>query len=251
MQNARTVVSLVNPVVEQLILNLERYTQLSLGDRAALGELGNRPIVERAPQADVAREGENPRVARLLVSGWACRYKDLPDGRRQIVGFFLPGDFCDLNVYILQELDHSVGALTQVRFLEIRPAELDALTQERPRIAQALLWQELVSSAIQREWLLNIGQRSAIERLAHLLVELYVRHQAIGLADDRSIAFPITQSHLAEATGLSPVHVNRTMQELRRKGLIELTSKQLKMLDIRALKDIAMFNKNYLHFENE
>jgi len=100
--------------IEPLIRLLGRFMPLNDDDREALSMLEAGPVCEKAARCDIAREGENPTVIRLLVSGWACRYKDLPDGRRQIVGFFLPGDFCDLNVYILSQLDHSIGALTRV-----------------------------------------------------------------------------------------------------------------------------------------
>jgi CRP-like cAMP-binding protein len=209
------------------------------------------PPASKPARADIACEGENPTVIRLLVSGWACRYKDLPDGRRQIVGFFLPGDFCDLNVYILSELDHSIGALTAVRYYEIQPEQFQQVVDERPRLLRALLWHEMVASGIQRQWLLSIGQRSPVERLAHLFVELFYRLRAVGLTQGHGFEFPITQHNLAEANGLSLVHVNRTLQEMRREGLIELADRQLRILDLDRLKQTAMFNRNYLHFDRE
>ena len=195
-----------SPLVATLILNLERYVRLSGEDRQALQGLQAAPVIEARARGDIVREGDNPTVVRLMVEGWACRYKDLPDGRRQIVGFFIPGDFCDLNVYILQAMDHSIGAITPVKYLAIPPDMLEDLTEKRPRVAQALLWHELVNNSIQREWLLNIGARSALERMAHLLVELYVRLRAIGKADANSCHFPLTQADLADATGVTPVH---------------------------------------------
>lgn len=234
--------------IEPLFRLLGRYMPLEEEDREALSALETGPICTRDSRTDIAREGENPTVIRLLVSGWACRYKDLPDGRRQIVAFFLPGDFCDLNVYILSELDHSIGALTQVRFYEIQPQQFQEVIDQRPHLVRALLWHEMVSAGIQREWLLSIGQRSPLERLSHLFVELYYRLRAVGLATGLSFDLPITQNHLAEANGLSVVHLNRTLQEMRREGLIELSDRQLRIVDLDRLKTIAMFNKNYLHF---
>jgi CRP-like cAMP-binding protein len=233
---------------EPLYRLLSRYMPLNQADRIALSALETGPICSIPARSDIAREGENPKVIRLLVSGWACRYKDLPDGRRQIVGFFLPGDFCDLNVYILSELDHSIGALTSVRYFEILPEQFQEVIDQRPNLIRALLWHEMVSSGIQRQWLLSIGQRSALERLAHLFVELYYRLQAVGLATGLTFELPITQNHLAEANGLSPVHLNRTLQEMRREGLIELSDRQLRIADLEQLKRVAMFNSNYLHF---
>lgn len=239
---------LLSAGIEPLFRMLSRFMALDAEDRAALSMLETGPPCVKEARSDIAREGENPTVIRLLVSGWACRYKDLPDGRRQIVGFFLPGDFCDLNVYILSELDHSIGALTPVRYFEIQPEQFQEVIEARPRLVRALLWHEMVQAGIQREWLLSIGQRTPVERLAHLFVELYYRLKAVGLANGHGFEFPITQHNLAEANGLSLVHVNRTLQEMRRLGLIELADRQLKFLDFDALKTTAMFNSNYLHF---
>ena len=234
-----------------LALRLQNYTRLSKEDRATLDSISRSSVHEAAPRRDIIREGDDPKVVRLIVSGWACRYKGLPDGRRQIVGFFVPGDFCDLNVYILKEMDHSIGAITRVEYATIPPDEMNRLTESRPRIAQALWWHELVNAAIQSEWLLNVGQRSAYERLGHLLVEMYLRLRAVGLAENGSCDFPITQNDLAEATGLTPVHVNRTLQELRRDGLIELAHKRLTIPDLDKLMNASLFNPNYLHLDHE
>jgi len=239
---------LLSAGIEPLFRMLSRFMALNAEDRAALSMLETGPPCVKEARSDIAREGENPTVIRLLVSGWACRYKDLPDGRRQIVGFFLPGDFCDLNVYILSELDHSIGTLTPVRYFEIQPEQFQEVVDARPHLIRALLWHEMVQAGIQREWLLSIGQRTPVERLAHLFVELYYRLKAVGLANGHGFEFPITQHNLAEANGLSLVHVNRTLQKMRRLGLIELADRQLKFLDFDALKTTAMFNSNYLHF---
>lgn len=229
---------------------LEAFTKLSADDRAALAEATrNFRFVE--PRRDLVSEGDKPRFVHLVLDGWACRYKQLPDGKRQIVGLFVPGDFCDINVYILKQMDHSIAAITRLKVAMITPEEMNDLTAERPRVTQALWWHELVTSAVQREWTLNLGQRSAYERLAHLLVELYLRLQAVGKAQNGHCDFPLTQNDLADATGLTAVHVNRTLQELRRDKLIELERKQLHILDIDRMMDVSMFNPNYLHLEHE
>jgi CRP-like cAMP-binding protein len=237
--------------VGPLILNLERYVRLSADDRAALERLKTAPSCVAAARSDIVREGQKPTVVRLVQSGWSCRYKDLPDGRRQIVGFFIPGDFCDLNVYILQQMDHSIGAITAVKYLAIPPQQMEELTHNQPRVGRALLWHHLVETSVQREWLLNLGQRSALERLAHLLAELFFRLRAVGMARETTVDLPLTQNDLAEATGMTPVHLNRTMMELRAKGLIESRAKRLKILDLDGLMKLAMFNENYLHLDRE
>lgn len=229
---------------------LERFTKLSSDERAALAQLGRNIRVIDA-RRDLICEGDEPRFVHLVLDGWACRYKTLPDGKRQIVSIFLAGDFCDVNVFILRYMDHSVGALTRLKVAAIAPDEMRALADGRPRITQALWWQELVAMSIQREWTLNLGQRTAYERLGHLMVELYLRLEAVGRAKDGRCDFPLTQNDLADATGLTAVHVNRTLQELRRDGLIELERKQLHILDLPRLMDATMFNPNYLHLNRE
>ena len=229
---------------------LEAFTRLSADDRAALQEI-TRNFRFIDARRDVIAEGDRPRYVHLVLDGWACRYKQLPDGKRQIVAIFVPGDFCDVNVYILKQMDHSIGAITRLKVAMITPEEMNALTAERPRITQALWWHELVTAAVQREWTLNLGQRSAYERLAHLLLELYLRLQTVGRARDGRCDFPLTQNDLADATGLTAVHVNRMLQELRRDGLIELERKQLQILDMQRMMDVSMFNPNYLHLDHE
>lgn len=229
---------------------LEAFTRLSTDDRAALAEL-SRNFKYVDARRDLISEGDKPRHVHLVLDGWACRYKTLPDGKRQIVSLFVPGDFCDVNVYILKEMDHSIAAITRLKVAMITPDEMNVLTTDRPRITQALWWHELVTAAVQREWTVNLGQRSAYARLAHLLIELYLRLQTVGRASHGRCDFPLTQNDLADATGLTAVHVNRTLQELRRDGLIELERRQLRILDLERMMDVAMFNANYLHLDHE
>ena len=231
-------------------LKLENFTRLSEEDRAALVHLSKR-VRTVDPRSDLVGEGERPTHVHLMLQGWAARYKTLPDGRRQIVGLFVPGDFCDLNVYILRRMDHAIGAITRVKVAMMAPDEMDWLTSNFPRVTQALFWNELVAAATQREWLLNVAQRTAFQRLAHLFTELYLRLSAVGRTRDGGYDLPLTQNDLAETTGLTPVHVNRMLQELRRDGLIELERKQLRIPDIHRLMEVSMYNPNYLHLDHE
>jgi CRP-like cAMP-binding protein len=214
-------------------------------DRAAAAQLR-----KLAPGEDLIAEGEEPHEVYLVLSGWGCRYKQLEDGRRQIIGFFLPGDLCDLNIFILRSMDHSIGALTSMTVAQLSRDAFEDMMIGHPRVTQALWWEALVNVAIQREWTVNIGQRNALERVGHLLCELFVRLQSTGLADVDSCEFPITQADLAAATGLSVVHVNRTLQELRHAGLIVLRGKHLTIPDLAALMRISLFNPNYLHLDH-
>lgn len=229
---------------------LESFTRLSQEDRVALDRLTKR-VRTVDPRRDLISEGERPTHVHLILQGWAARYKTLMDGRRQIVGLFVPGDFCDLNIYILRRMDHTIGAITRLKVALITPDEMEWLTTNYPRVTRALFWTELVSAAIQREWLLNVAQRTAFQRLAHLFTELYLRLSAVGLTHDGGYDLPLTQNDLAETTGLTSVHVNRMLQELRRDGLIELERKQLRIPDVHRLMEVSMYNPNYLHLDHE
>ena len=234
-----------NPLEQRL----QAYAKLTTSDREALDRiagLGNRQI---GPRRDLVREGDRPRCVHVMLDGWACRYKQLPDGRRQVVALFLPGDLFDPNVFLLQEMDHSIGSITPVRIAEIGWASFDALLANSPRIAQALAVNELVTVAVQREWTVDIGQRNAYERLAHLFCELFTRLRVVGLTADDAFDFPLTQADLAEAMGMTTVHVNRTLRQLREDGLIEHGGKRLHLLDLDRLRQAAQFNPNYLHLD--
>jgi CRP-like cAMP-binding protein len=214
--------------------------------RAVLGQR----IRQIPSRADIVNEGDPPRVVRVFHEGWACRYKQLPDGRRQILAFFIPGDLCDSGVFLLDRMDHSIAAITPVKLGEILPADFALLTREAPDLAEALTISELVTVAIQREWTLGLGQRSALERVAHLICELYVRMHAVEQVEGGAFSFPLTQVDIGSATGLTPVHVNRTLQELLRSGLIELHRRRLRLLDPPALMAAAMFDPAYLHLRD-
>jgi CRP-like cAMP-binding protein len=234
-----------------LIRKLEQFARLSSDDKRALDDIARLQIRRLGPREDIIREGDRPEHLDLILSGWACRYKTLEDGRRQIMAFFVPGDVYDLNLFVLREMDHSIAALTQVTVSEISRDAITTLTLNHPRIAQALWWDTLVAAAMQREWTVNLGQRTAFERVGHLLCELFLRLQAVGLADKTSCVLPVTQVELADATGLSAVHVNRTLQEMRAADLIHLRGKTLEIPDLDALKAAALFNPNYLHLDRE
>lgn len=233
-----------------LAFKLHAFTRLSPEDVTALQRL-TRNVRTVEARRDLLREGEVPVQVHLILKGWACRYKSLPDGKRQIVSLLVSGDLCDLNNYVLREMDYSIGAITPLKVSVISREEMEALTAKHPRVAQALLWDELVEQAIEREWLLNVGQRTAYARIAHLILELFLRLRTVGLTDGPTCDFPLTQNDLADATGLTAVHVNRMLQELRADGLIELERKRLFIPDLETLKVAAMFNPNYLHLDHE
>ena len=234
-----------------LVRKLEQFVRLSSADRAFLTRAATERLRKFGARVDVVREGERPKDVQLVVSGWACRYKQLEDGRRQVVSVFLPGDICDLNVFILREMDHSIGSITDVTIADLSREFFEEISTAYPRIVTALWWESLVDAAIQREWTLNLGQRTALERMAHLLCELFFRLRLAGLTSGDGCDFPLTQADLADASGLSKVHVNRTLQELRSANLIVLKGKMLVVPDLRRLMEAGLFNANYLHMERE
>jgi len=234
-----------------LIRKLEQFTTLSGDDKRALERVASLKVRHCEAKEDVIREGDKPRQVNLVLQGWATRYKILEDGQRSITAFLVPGDLCDLRMFILKEMDHSVGAVTPIVVAEIPSDALLELTDSSPRIARALWWNSLVEEAIAREWTTNLGHRDAVERLAHLFCEIFLRLRGVGLANGDSFDWPLTQAQLGEATGLSTVHVNRTLQELRDRGLVVLKGKTLAIPDLEALKSVAMFNPNYLHLDRE
>jgi CRP-like cAMP-binding protein len=237
--------------MKPLLSAIERHADLSPEERDAVEALRHAPLVRVPARQTTLSEGDNPAVVRLLTQGWAYRFKDLPDGRRQIVGLLLPGDFFELNVRLVDEMDHSIAALTPVAYHAIPPETLERLVADHPRIGDALMRHAHVSAAIHREWLLNLGRRNAFERLAHLFLEIFMRLRAAGLARGNECDCPLTQNDLADATGVTSVPLNRTIQELRREGLVELKSKRLFIRDHDRLTQVAMFNPNYLQLGQE
>jgi CRP-like cAMP-binding protein len=234
-----------------LQLHLSAFVRLSHSDQEVVSAALNRRMRVIEARSDIIREGERPRFVNVVLEGWAQRYKQLADGRRQILSFFIAGDLCDTNVFILGQMDHSVASVSRLKIAEISESEFEAILESSPRITRALWWNELVTVSIQREWTTNIGQRTAYERIAHLFCEMFVRLRTVQLTDGLSCDFPLTQSEIAEATGLTQVHVNRTLQELRRAGLIELRQKRLTVFDFERLMAVALFNPNYLHLNHE
>ena len=230
-----------------LIRKLEQFTWLSADDQRLLERLTWEHVRRIGPREDIVCEGDAPGEIHLILSGWACRSKHLEDGRGAILAFLLPGDLCALDSLLLRPLDHSVSALTAVSVAGIPRTQFDDLMLHHARIAQALWGQMLIDAAIQREWTLNLSQRTAYERLCHLLCELFLRLRTVGLTQGPSCELPITQAKLAEATGLTLVHLNRMLQDLRAANLVVLKSKTLTIPNLEALMSAALFNPAYLH----
>src|SRR4051812_28420523 len=230
-----------------LLAKLETLAPLSEDDREALAALGDNAR-DMGSRRNIIREGDRPDHVHLMVEGWAARYKLLPGGARQITAFLLPGDFCDLHVTILAEMDHSIATLTRARVAYIPRGRMEELT-ERPDIAHAFWWATLVDEAVLRSWIVNVGRREAYQAIGHLMCELYLRLKTIGLTDDHRFELPLTQEEIGDALGLTPVHVNRVLQRMRSEGLITFARGALNILDYRRLEAASGFSPNYLHFE--
>ncbi|MDF3063966.1 MAG: cyclic nucleotide-binding protein [Microvirga sp.] len=229
-----------------LVRKLEHGAALSQDDRARLEEAA-RDVRGVGPRHDLIGEGDRPEEVHLILEGFACRYKMLPGGERQIMAFLVPGDFCDLHVAILGEMDHGIATISPCKVAYIPQRTIDELTSKHPAIARALWWATLVDEGTLREWIVNMGRRSADEQMAHLLCELLLRLESVGLAHENGFDFPVTQEELADTLGLSNVHVNRVLQQLRETGMITLTGRRLTIHDVDRLQEFAGFNPNYLH----
>jgi CRP-like cAMP-binding protein len=197
----------------------------------------------------IVRTGTTLSASTLLIDGIVCRYKDLADGQRQIMELHVAGDFVDLHGFLLKQLDHNVGAMTPIRVASVPHDRLRQITEEHPHLARILWFSTLLDAAIHREKILSIGRRSAAARIAHLLCELFVRSRIVGLADESSYPLPITQSDLADTTGLTSVHVNRMLRRLRDDGLATVRGGRVTIHDWDGLQKVAEFDPSYLHLE--
>jgi CRP-like cAMP-binding protein len=228
---------------------LHAFSELTDADRTAIDALLDQRQRVIAPRRDVVAEGEVPRFVHVVLDGWACRYRQLSDGRRQLLSLLLPGDLIDPYPQAVARSDHAVGTITTMTVAEVAPDALAALGRESATIARALWWNNHVAMGTQREWIASLGLRSARERIALLFCEVYFRLRTSGRCVGRACEFPLTQADLAEATGLTPVHVNRMVQELRRDGLIAWGGRTLTILDLNALCGVASFTPAYLHLD--
>jgi CRP-like cAMP-binding protein len=234
-------------VANPLTMKLEQFARLDQADRARLDQLLTHKTRTFSAGETIIPEGKRVRNVHLILRGLAARQKTLRNGARQIMAFLIPGDLCDIEVFVLQAMDHDIVALSETTCLLIPEDVVEHLLTDGSQLTRALWWGTMVDSAILREWIVDHGSRDAREQIAHIIFELLVRYRIVGETTDNSYAFPITQEQLATATGMSAVHANRTLQTLRSEGLIELSNKVMTVLDPERLRKVARFNPNYLH----
>jgi CRP-like cAMP-binding protein len=231
-----------NPIIRKL----ETVFSLSEEEREAILAL---PVQEKqiGARQDIVREGDRPTRSFAILDGVACAFKITGEAKRQIIAFHVVGDLPDLQSLHLEKLDISVSTISPCKVAFIQHDALRELCDRHPRLGSAMWRETLVYSSIFREWVANIGQREAYNRAGHLLCEFVVRLRAMGLASDYSCEMPMTQEDLADSMGISIVHVNRVLQELRKRNLIQLGQGNLTVLDWPQLKETGDFDPGYLH----
>jgi CRP-like cAMP-binding protein len=228
---------------------MEQFTTFSDEDKQLLDKLAFGRQRRYGAREDLVREGEHSPDLHLVLSGLACRYKLLEDGSRQILAFLVPGDLCDAEVFILKEMDHHIGTLAPSQIAMLPGDVMRDLLLNRPGIALALWWGSLQDEGVLRTRIIDEGRRDAYTRIAFLIYEMLVRLRAVSVMNDETFEFPVTQNDLADATGLTPVHVNRMLQRLREEGLIAIEGKRWTVLDPPGLRAAARYNPNYLHLD--
>lgn len=233
-------------MANRFVDKLSGFVNLSASDVAALAAATAAPRQYPAKH-DLIREGDRPGPVFVMLEGWACRYKILPNGARQILAYLMPGDSCDLNVGLLAEMDHSIQTITPALVATIERTDMDELMDRRPGIAKAMYLGQLIDEGTMRAWITSMGRRASIERVAHLMCELYLRARNIGLTLEPPLALPLSQLMLADSLGMTPVHLNRVMKELRASGAMTLQRGSLIIEDPDRLIRIAGFDENYLH----
>ena len=233
----------------RLLRRLERIAPLSEEDRELIARL---PMTVRNLRShqDVLRDGDRPEQCCLVLDGYLYRHKLVSGFRRQIMSFHVPGDLADLHALHIERADHNLTTLGAAVLAFIPLGALRETLAASPRLTHAFWRDSLVDAAIFREWVINLGQRDALSRIAHIFCEMTLRLQSVGLARDGRFRIPWTQSDLADASGISTVHANRVVQELRRLDLIEWDAKHVHIRNWPALTKIADFSQDYLHLDD-
>lgn len=237
-------------LLQPFFRKLGRRDELGLEEQRAIAESAEERLVFAAGD-NLVLEGERPTRSLLVTSGYTARYRMLPDGQRQITTIHMPGDFVDLHSFLLKEMDHAVGALSSCTIITFPHERLVAVTERFPHLTRMLWLTTLLDGSIQREWLVAMGRLSALERVGHLLCEIYTRLAFVSLAEDHQFNLPITQAALADTIGISTVHVNRVLQELRQGHYLAWDGGMLKILDWDRLAALAKFDTRYLHLVQE
>jgi CRP-like cAMP-binding protein len=238
------------PTLFPMLAKLQLWMRMDEDDQKAV--LGLAHSIKRLGAGQyIVRDGEKPTHSCLLLGGFAYRHKVTSNGGRQIMSIHMKGDVVDLQNSLLRRSDHNVQALTNIKVAYVPVEAVRALAFERPNVGKAMWYETLVDASIFREWTLNVGRRPARERTAHMLCEFAIRLEVAGLGTQLDYELPMSQEELADALGLTPVHVNRTLKALQAEGLIERTRRSVLIPDWKRLARVADFDSNYLHLEPE
>ena len=228
-----------------LVAKLNRFLPLNEDELAGLARLEARRRPVRA-QTEIVHERQEGHHAFILQKGWACAYKLLPDGGRQVIDFSVPGDFMGLRSVLLRTSDHAFAAVTDLVVAEVSARQMMDTFQRAPRLGAAILWAASRDEAMVVEHLVNVGRRTALMRTAHLLVEMGLRLQLVGRGSDEGFECPLNQYLLADALGLTAIHVNRVLRELRERGLVTFREGRVEFHDLAGLRVLAEFHSGYL-----
>jgi CRP-like cAMP-binding protein len=236
--------------IAALITALEARDQLAEDEKQALESLPWR-FKDYARGSEMIRDRSRPAESCLIVDGFAVRAGYLRSGQRQLTAVEVPGDFADLHGLLLKVMDHSVIALTDCRVGFVDHAALRRLSGDWPHLWRLFTLLLVIDASIQRSWLVSMGRRNPVSHLAHLICEIHQRLLAVGHAGQHEFEFPIGQADLADLLGLSVVHTNRTLQELRAQNLVQWRGGIVQVPDLKALAALAEFDPIYLHLERE
>ena len=229
-----------------VLVNLQNHVSLSTSDRSAVEAFICQSGRRLEPGYELIRAGHSGKGYALL-EGWIAREVILPDGRQQVVALFIPGDIFDLGAELIEECEYSLRALTAATVREISRAQVHRLIEQHPNLREALAWEQLLQIAVTGQWVVSLGQRDAVERIAHFFCEIYSRLHSVGLTNGNECNLPLTQAVLAEIVGMTKVHVSRSLRKLRSEGLVEFGNARLRIPDLHRLAQIGQFDPMYLH----
>ncbi len=233
-------------MIESLLMKLRQRDEASPEEEKALRDIISG--VESVPaKQTLLRRGEPLNRSVLLLEGLMCRHKDLRNGQRQITALHVPGDFLDLHGFTLKQLDHDVMSLSPARVAYAAHADLTRLTERFPHLTRLLWFSTNLDAAMHREWELSLGQRTGVARAAHLFCEIYTRLEIVGRVEGQEFGLPMNQTELGECLGLTVVHTNRVLRDLRELGLVDFSRGHVTIHDIEGLKTIAEYDPTYLY----
>jgi CRP-like cAMP-binding protein len=237
-------------MIDKFLMKLRARDDVSAEEERVLEDAIGK-VVHYTPGTTFIPAGKELHHSTLLIEGFLGRYKDLRNGERQVSELHVPGDFADLHSFTLKYLDHNIMAMTACAIIEVPHEKIQAITEQHPHLARMLWFMTNIDAAIHREWVVSLGRRNALKRTAHLFCELQFRLGIVGLSQEDGYSLPFTQIDLAECLGLTSVHINRVLRELRERRLVEFRSGKVKILDLSELRRVAEFDPTYLYFNKQ